>query len=37
LLTDAPLRNKMGAAARQKVEASYSVRANTANFLQLFT
>jgi glycosyltransferase involved in cell wall biosynthesis len=37
LLTNEALRDRMGAAARIKVEDCYSVRSNTTNFLQLFT
>jgi len=37
LLLDASLRTKMGAAARQTIEARYSVTANCPTFLALFT
>ena len=37
LLADAGLRQQLGHAARATIEQRYSVRANTANFLQLFS
>ncbi len=37
LLTDASLRKKMGAAARQQIEDHYSVKATTQDFLALFS
>ena len=37
LITDTSLRIAMGQAGRQQVEAHFSVRSNTANFLQLFS
>lgn len=37
LLTDPALRQALGRNARQTIEARYSVRANTPNFLNLFT
>ena len=37
LLTDAPLRTRLGQAARRTVEQRYSVVANTPNFLSLFS
>ena len=37
LLADAGLRQRLGQTARQNIEQRYSVRANTANFLALFS
>ena len=37
LLADAELRQRLGQTARQTIEQRYSVRANTANFLALFS
>lgn len=37
LITDTQLRTQMGHAGRQKIEAQYSVKANTENFLRLFS
>jgi glycosyltransferase involved in cell wall biosynthesis len=37
LLTDAAHRQQLGQAARATIEQRYSVRANTANFLGLFS
>lgn len=37
LIVDAPLRTSFGLAARRTVEEQYSVQANSANFIELFT
>ena len=37
LLADASLRQRLGTAARATIEQRYSVRANTSNFLNLFS